>query len=615
MVRNPQHTSRLSYFQWGLLCLVGAVALTYFGFTKSVPFRDHYEVKAAFKSANNLRTGSLVRIAGVNVGKVTKVEFKDPGSENAVVTLRIDKQGRPIHKDAQVTLRQRIFLEGNLFVDVKPGTPSAPELQDGDMIPVNQTSYPVQLDQVLTALQRDTRDDLRVLLDQYSTALGGDGAPGFNRSIPYWEPAYKNSAIVNEATLGITEGDLAGYIKNAGATAAALDRNSGQLRSLITDFNTTAGAFARESGNLEAAVAELPRTLGVGMPALASLNEAFPPTRALAADLRPAVRSTGPTIDASRPLVAQLRGLVSRPELRGLVADLRPTVPALSSLTRNTVPLYKQVSLASSCQNEVILPWTRDTVPDDFFKAKGPVYQESVKWLPGISGESRSGDANGQYFRVLAGGGNFTATYGKGIFATLTNPLQGTNPPKPQPSAVSPTGRPPIDSKTPCETQERPNLSTVVGSPPPQMRNDIDTTAEKLEYVKSRSRAVDWLREELKLQGMDGLFNVADSDLPAGKLEDLANALAPGGGGGGRGAAPVAPADRPTADGALPAPGPGQIGLPGIGNVKAPPPPVPTLVRPEDVPSTLPTTATPVAPNANGVPILGDSVSSLGGGK
>ena len=41
---------------------------------ESIPFRSHYEVKAAFKSANNLRNGSPVRIAGVEVGKVTKVE-------------------------------------------------------------------------------------------------------------------------------------------------------------------------------------------------------------------------------------------------------------------------------------------------------------------------------------------------------------------------------------------------------------------------------------------------------------------------------------------------------------------------------------------------------------
>ena len=44
-------------------------------------------------------------------------------------------------------------------------------------------------------------------------------------------------------------------------------------------------------------------------------------------------------------------------------------------------------------------------VPDADFPAAGPVYQTGVKWLPGLAGESRSGDANGQYIRVEAGGG------------------------------------------------------------------------------------------------------------------------------------------------------------------------------------------------------------------
>jgi hypothetical protein len=102
----------------------------------------------------------------------------------------------------------------------------------------------VQIDQVLTALQGDTREDLKKLLRSLSTAYSGEGAAGYNRSQQYWEPAYKNSALVNDATLGIAEHDLSGYIKGAGAVAEALDANAPQLKALITDFNRTAGAFA-----------------------------------------------------------------------------------------------------------------------------------------------------------------------------------------------------------------------------------------------------------------------------------------------------------------------------------------------------------------------------------
>ena len=601
----------LSYVQVGLIFLVLIVAATYFGFSKAVPFRDHYELQAVFQNANNLRNDSLVRIAGVNVGKVTKVDFKAGDTPAAVVTMRIEKMGQPIHEDATAKLRPRIFLEGNLFVDLKPGTPSAPTLDDGDTIPVQQTATPVQLDQVLTALQSDTREDLRTLLYEYSTALGGQGAKGFNRSIPYWEPAYKNTAIVNDALLGQNEGDLRGWVRNMGATAQALDRNATALKSLVTDFNTTARAFARESGNLEAAIAELPRTLRAAQPALGALNAAFPSVRALVADLRPAVRSSGPTIDATRPLLVQLRGLVSRPELRGLVADLRPTVPALAQLNRRTIPLYRQVSLAASCQNEVILPWSRDTLTDPFFPAKGKVFQEGVKWLPSISGESRSGDANGQWFRILAGGGNITALYGNGLFAQLLSPLQGANPPKPQPSSVSPFGRPPIDPGTPCETQEPPDLRTSVGAAPAQFRSEIDTPAEKERYAKVRSGAVKWLRQQIKLEGLSDVLKVAGDPADSSDLDSVGTQLGEegtreggGGSGGGQGAA--------GGGGTLPAPQPGQVQLPGIANLPAPGPKVPQLVDPAKLPTTLPP-APGVVPKSEGLPIIGADTLAKGG--
>ena len=309
--------------------------------------------------------------------------------------MRIDDKGRPVHADATAKIRPRIFLEGNFFVDLTAGSPSAPELDDGATIPVQQTATPVQLDEVLTALQSDTREDLKVLLREYGTALEGAGARGFNRSLPYWEPAYRDSAIVAEAMLGETGHDLSGYVEHAGATAKALDRNRERLKSLVTDFHTTAAAFARQEGNLRAAVGELPNTLRASMPALTALNESFPPLRSLASELRPGVQSSEETLDVSLPFVRELRGLVSEPELRGLAADLRPTVPDLAALIDRSIPLYRQVRRAASCQNTVIHPWSMDTVPDKQFPAQGKVYEEAPKPLPGLAGESRSGDANG----------------------------------------------------------------------------------------------------------------------------------------------------------------------------------------------------------------------------
>ena len=79
----------------GLVALVVTVVGVYLGFTKSIPFRSHYEVKAAFKSANNIRKGSPVRIAGVEVGKVTKIERGHEGDEGAVLDDADPGQGPP----------------------------------------------------------------------------------------------------------------------------------------------------------------------------------------------------------------------------------------------------------------------------------------------------------------------------------------------------------------------------------------------------------------------------------------------------------------------------------------------------------------------------------------
>ena len=55
----------------GCSTLAVLAVVTYFGFTKEIPFKHHYTVQAVFPSANGVRSGSPVRVAGVNVGKVT----------------------------------------------------------------------------------------------------------------------------------------------------------------------------------------------------------------------------------------------------------------------------------------------------------------------------------------------------------------------------------------------------------------------------------------------------------------------------------------------------------------------------------------------------------------
>jgi virulence factor Mce-like protein len=511
----------LSHFTVGIIALALAAIVTYLGFTKSIPFRHHYTVSAMFRNANLVNKNSPVRIAGVNVGKVTKVTVLNAGDPAAKVEMRLDTKALPLHADATFKVRPRIFLEGNFFIDVSPGTPNAPKIGDGHVFPVQQAASPVQLDQIVTSLQSYTRADLQRLLQELNKGFANGGIQGYNRSVPYWKSAYKNGSLLADASLGTQEHDLSNYIANAGKVAEALDANPQQLQSLVADLNTTGHALAVTDGNLSAAIAELPRTLAAGLPALKALNDAFPPVRRFVSAFRPAVRSSGPSLDAAVPFTRQLRELVQPSELRGLVSDLSPTVPDLAKLNTNTIPLYDQVSLASNCQNDVILPWSRDKIEDPQFPAIGPVYQESTKPLPGLAGESRSGDANGQWFSVLVQGAQFAYNVLPGQFILTGKPLQGMNPPPPDPRK-----RAPLRPDVPCETQQSPDLRTIAAPPPTATKIAIpNTPAAQKRYADAEAFAVKWLKDQVTKDGLGNQLKVDDTPLTASRLNEIKSSI------------------------------------------------------------------------------------------
>ena len=501
-------------FWAGLISTVVVAIAVYFAFARELPWGDHYEVKIHFAESVNVKERQPVRIAGVDVGEVVKVEHADPPKRLVEVTVRIEDDGRPIHEDAQVKIRPRIFLEGNWFLDMSPGTSRSPELKDGGVIPVHQTASPVQLGQVFAILQTETRENIRRIFREYGSALEGEGAAGFNRSIPYWEPAYRDSAIVQDATLGLGAHDLSGYVDSAGRVARGLDRSPNALKSLITDFDDAAGAFARESTSLEAAIGELPRTLRTARPALAKLNDAFPPLRRLAADLRPSVRESGRTIDVSMPFIQQTRRLVSPAELRGLVADLRPTVPNLARLTRDSVPLFETLRESAGCENEVFDRFSNDRLEDPFFPATGRIYEEAAKPLPSLAAESRNGDANGQWFHVLVSAGDYTVNIGDDPngnpqFAQAYFPVLGTLPPSPRGGR-----RPPLRPDVPCETQEPPDLRAIPGAGDPVVARGLpNTPLARARHERAKDRAVRFMRRDLDRLGLDKQFRVSSKEV------------------------------------------------------------------------------------------------------
>jgi phospholipid/cholesterol/gamma-HCH transport system substrate-binding protein len=430
----------MSKLRAGILALSVIGLFAIFGFTKLNPFSNPYELNAVFANVNNLKPNSPVRIAGVEVGKVKKVTPITSGNGAAEVNMALKKKALPLHTDAEAHVRSRIFLEGNFFVDIQPGSPSAPKMKDGGTIPVNRTTAPVQLGQVLSALQNDTREDLKVFLKEYSKGLSGKGAKGFNQAVKYWTPAYKYSALANDATLGIEPTkDIQRVLKGQQRTFKALNEEPERLKSLVTDFNTTAGAFARQDVALEASIPALRDTLETAQPALASLNNALPTLRVFSKEALPGVRSSGPALDASLPFIEQARLLVRPQELRGTAATLRKYIPSLVRLNNRSVPLSSEARQLSACTNKVLVPFQRSKIPDvdDNGNTDQQVRYQLQRTFPGLSGESRLSDGNTQVF------------HGSGVASPVkVQPAPPLNIDQP----------PPRRPDVPCETQQTPDL-------------------------------------------------------------------------------------------------------------------------------------------------------------
>jgi phospholipid/cholesterol/gamma-HCH transport system substrate-binding protein len=458
----------------GLVSLVIVLVAVFLGFTKDIPFTTPFEVKAVFQSANSIRVASPVRIAGVDVGKVKAVEAS-PNSNAAVVVMQINKDGLPLHTDATAKIRPRIFLEGNFFVDLDPGSPGAPQLGDGDTIKVTQTASPVQLDEVLTALQSDSRQDLKIVLKGFNQALnskptaaqnrdsdpsarGQTAAQSFNDAYKNIPAAEKSTAQVFDALLGTGPNrDLARLIVGTARTSAALTRNENALKDLITNFNGTMAAFASEAGNLRTSIRELAPTLDNANRAFAALNAAFPPTRAFAREILPGVRETPATINAAFPWIAQMRKLVSPAELGGVVRQLSPATAELARLTDQAITLLPKTDLTSKCVSNVVIPTGNIPIRDEF--ASGVENYKEFFWgLVALAGESQNFDGNGTYVRFQTGGGSQQISLGNSssnsgdLFGNLVSAPLGNRP-------YDPRKRSPYRPDVPCYTQQIPDLN------------------------------------------------------------------------------------------------------------------------------------------------------------
>jgi phospholipid/cholesterol/gamma-HCH transport system substrate-binding protein len=478
-----RHYTGVSPWVLGLVVAIILLIGSYLAFVKELPFTSPgYEVTATFDNATTLRETAPVRIAGVNVGEVTGIEAE---GEGAKVTFTVDEEGRPIHEDASVEIRPRLFLEGNFFLDLSPGSPSSPELPDGGNLPVTQTATAVQLDEVLTALQAPDRRGLQRLLTGYGTALtyeptaaddadqdtivqGESAAESINDAFRYGGPAGRGSAIVNTALLGERPHDLSGFIRDFGRVFAKLSSRERELAELITNFNVFTGALAAESRNLADTVSELAPTLEQAEPSLARLSDSLPPLRALAIELRPGVQELPRTIATGTPWLEQSRELLRSSELGGLARLLGDTAPGLAESAVASRTLFNEQTALARCTSQVLVP-TGDIVVDSRFPTGQSNFHDFLYGVSNFAAAMQGFDGNGTYLRFQTGGGpallRGNNPAGAGLAQQFFNFANALPPEGIQPFV--PADPPPFRQDFPCARNPLPDVNGPAGAVAP----------------------------------------------------------------------------------------------------------------------------------------------------
>jgi ABC-type transporter Mla subunit MlaD len=466
----------ISPIKASLIGLVLLVIASYFIFTKALPFTHHYTIKAVVVNSNLLAPSSPVRVGGVDVGKVVSTG-RYRNTNLALVTMEIDNASQPIHSDATIWIRPRLFLEGNFYVQLSPGTPEAPLLGDGGTIPVQDTRDPVQVDQVLSTLSSGIRYELQQALQGFGEALdtkptaaqdsqldprvrGLTGAQAINQTFNTSVQSLRDSSIVSEALTGPGGKQLAQVISGFGRASAGLARADGQLSALISDFDRTMQATAAQQQGLRETVSLLGPTATNANTAFTAVDRALPATEEFSNQLANGLPQLPSTITAAYPWLAQAGPLLSESELRGLLQQLSPASGALAELTHQELQFLPQIDAFNRCITNVFLP-TGNLVVDDGSNSTGvPNYREFWYAMTGQAAEAQGADGNGNLLRIGAAGGPYTVEtgqtnyYGKidTGFAQMAAPPLATRP-------AYPNRVPPLQRTVPCFTQPIPNVN------------------------------------------------------------------------------------------------------------------------------------------------------------
>lgn len=472
----------------GLAVLLVLAVAVYAVFIRQFPWSQHWTLRAIFSNSAQITAGSPVRIAGLTVGQVSAVG-QGPGT-TAIVTMQIGSSGRPIHTDATAAIRPRLFLEGSYYVELHPGSPSAPTLGDGRTLSLSETSVPVSFSSVLSTLTRPVRTSLVDIVDGFARGFGHGGAADLGSGLHALGPAFKSGAIASQALVGTSPGDVERLVQGADRVTQALADVAPQLREAIGSEADVAATLAARDGDLTASIRGVDATLRAAPPALSALTQSLPVVQRFAIALDPSLRRAPAVLSATTALLAQAQALVARPALPQLISILGPLSDQVVALAPKLEDLFPRVAEVSSCTANQVVDLLDTKLQDGTLSTGQPVWQELAHVNVGLASANQDFDAAGTRVRFatslqpnLLGLGSVP---GAGVLLqNVEQPVLGI---RPQWSGPTP---PPVHPEVPCTSQPLGDLqaaSTAVPAPSTRAQLNVPVLGRLVSAMIARAR-------------------------------------------------------------------------------------------------------------------------------
>jgi phospholipid/cholesterol/gamma-HCH transport system substrate-binding protein len=310
--------------------------------------RSYYQVKADFAEASAVTAGQgqSVTIAGVEVGLIGGVQLQ---RGQAVVTMDILRKYAPIYRNATVLLRPRTPLK-DMYLALDPGSPSAGKIPDGGTLGIANTQPDIDVDQILSSLDADTRTYLLLLLSGGAQAFNGKGATA-DRPSPATAAAlaadFKRFAPLDRSALNFSKllsqrsAHLRSAIHNLNLVASALGGVDTQLASLVTHSNSDFQAIASQDNQFAQGISLLPGALQQTSSTLTKVQRFAAASGPALKQLEPFARDLGPALKALQPLARQTTPVIEK-QLEPFATD-----PGIRQLARTLAPAASSLAKAA----------------------------------------------------------------------------------------------------------------------------------------------------------------------------------------------------------------------------------------------------------------------------